>query len=419
MAGCHGLSSAGTSQTEGRFTVKFRAGNANYRSDHDISLQSGCNHLNQFSYPAGGHMNAFAHRNVLASRSATRRRLIGATLGSAAALAAPRAGAIRALARQGTPAATCAPATTEESMAIAEAYFDAFNAGDAAKLGALLSPDYAHQGALVTPQDRDLHIERMLTNRAAFPDGTYDIQDIIANGDLVAIRHVFSGTLQGPYAGVEPEGQPVTVRGVHIHRIACGQIVETWNSGDGLGLLRQIGALPPPGPAPRTPEDAVTTPAVATPSASCPPDTAESNAAIGSRWTEEALDKHDLDLLDEFVAEDLVHHSGIFIDEIGREALKEDFVALLTAFPDARFTADVIVADDDGAAVRWTGRGTHDGELQGLAPTGLPVVFTGINVYRVVCGQIVEGWSEPDSLGLLRQLGAVPDIYPGPATPTN
>ncbi len=92
--------------------------------------------------------------------------------------------------------------------------------------------------------------------------------------------------------------------------------------------------------------------------------------------------------------------------------------ALLTAFPDARFTADVVVATPDRAAVRWTGRGTHLGPLQNLQPTGKPVVFTGINVYRMACGQIVEGWSEPDSLGLLQQLGVVPELPLVAATPT-
>jgi len=53
-----------------------------------------------------------------------------------------------------------------------------------------------------------------------------------------------------------------------------------------------------------------------------------------------------------------------------------------------------------------------------LAPTGRPVVFTGINVYRIACGQTVEGWSEPDALSLLQQLGVVPEITPSAATPT-
>jgi steroid delta-isomerase-like uncharacterized protein len=353
----------------------------------------------------------------LAARRNTRRGLAQlAGSGIAAALAA-RLPIAKASAQDGTP---CPATTTEEAIAIAEAYFAAFNAGDADALGALLAPDYRHHGALVSEQDRELHQERLRITRAAFPDGQYELADVFANGDLVAVRHMFTGTLQGPYAGVEPAGQPVAVRAVHIHRIACGQIVETWNSGDGLGLLRQIGALPAPGPSPRTPLNAATTPTVASPAADCPPASADASAEIGRRWTEEALDSHDLDILDEFVAEDLVHHAGIFVDELGRQALKDDLASLIDAFPDVRFTADVIVATEDRAAVRWTGAGTHEGELQGIAPTGVPVVFTGINVYRIDCGQIVEGWSEPDSLWLLRQLGVVPEItLTGEATPTS
>jgi steroid delta-isomerase-like uncharacterized protein len=351
----------------------------------------------------------------LAFHRRTRSALLRAA-GSLIAVLATRFPVSRVLAQDGTP---CPATTAEEAEAVAKAYFAAFNAGDADALGALLAPDYRHHGALVTDQDRALHQERLRINQRAFPDGHYELVDMFAQGDLVAVRHIFTGTLQDAYAGVEPTGQPVAVRGVHIHRVACGRIVETWNSGDALGLLRQIGALPSPGPSPRTPLEAVATPVVATPVASdCPPGTAEENAAIGRRWTEDALDGHNLDLLDEFVAEDLVHHAGLFVDEIGREALKADLAALIEAFPDIRFTADVVLASADRAAVRWTGRGTHQAEFQGLAPTGLPVVFTGINVYRIACGQIVEGWSEPDALGLLQQLDVVPEIAPSPATPT-
>jgi len=306
--------------------------------------------------------------------------------------------------------ATPCPATTpEEAIAAAEAYFAAFNAGDADALGAVLADDYVHHGALVAQQDRELHMERLLANRAAFPDGYYDVQDVFAEGDLVVARHVFTGTLQQPYAGVEPQGQPVAVRAVHIHRVVCGKIVETWNNGDGLGVLRQIGALPA-GPAARTPQHA-STPA-ASPAAACPPGSAEENATIARRWTEEALDAHALDVLDEFVAADIVHHAGLYNDEIGRDALKSDLAALLAAFPDIRFSADVVVATEDRAAVRWTGRGTNDGEFQGQPPTGVGVEFTGTNVYRIACGEIVEGWSEPDSLGLLQQLGLLPEVQP-------
>jgi steroid delta-isomerase-like uncharacterized protein len=354
-----------------------------------------------------------------ADRQHTRRGIARAATGGLAALLAGRYGIGDVSAQAGTPSATpCPPTTSEESAAVARAYFDAFNAGDVSALDALLAPDYRHHGAMVTDQDRELHKERLRTYLAAFPDQHYMIEDVIAQGDLAATRWIFTGTLQGPYAGVEPSGQQVAVRGVHIHRVTCGQIVETWNSGDALGLLRQIGALPGAGPSPRTPEDQATPAATPAPAA-CPPGNAAENAEIARRWTEDALDSHNLDLLDDFVAPDLIHHAGIFVDEIGRDALKSDLAALLDAFPDSRWTADVVVADDDGAVVRWTGRGTNTGSLQGIPPTGKDVVFTGINVYHIECGQIVEGWSEPDSLGLLQQLGVVPQISPIGATPTS
>ena len=272
------------------------------------------------------------------SRPRSRRTFLGAMLAGAPLAVAANRGAARAQ-DEASEATPCPATTPEEAIAVAEAYFAAFNSGDADALGALLADDYTHHGALVAQQDRELHKERLLTNQAAFPDGQYDLEDVFAEGDLVVVRHVFTGTLQQPYAGVEPQGQPVAVRGVHIHRVACGKIVETWNNGDGLGLLRQIGALPG-GPSPRTPQHA-STPA-ASPTASCPPGSADESATIARRWTEEALDTHNLDILDEIVAVDTVHHAGLYIDEIGRDALKSDLNALLTSFPDIGFTADVV-----------------------------------------------------------------------------
>ena len=343
-----------------------------------------------------------------ASRARTRREVLGAV---AASLPLAVIGtSLPELAQDGSATATPCPATTpEEAIAVARAYIDAFNSGDVDALDALLAEDYVHSGAVVSQQDREIHKERLLTNRAAFPDGHYDVQDIFSDGDNVVARWVFTGTLQAPYAGVEPAGQHVAVRGVHIHRVSCGKIEETWNNGDGLGLLRQIGALPA-GAAARTPQHA-STPA-ASPEASCPRGSAVENAEIARRWTEDALDAHQLDVLDEFVAADIIHHAGLYRDEIGRDSLKGDLAALIASFPDIRFSADVVVATDSQAAVRWTGRGTNDGEFQGQPPTGKHVEFTGINVYRIACGEIVEGWSEPDSLGLLQQLGVVLVVQP-------
>ena len=78
------------------------------------------------------------------------------------------------------------------------------------------------------------------------------------------------------------------------------------------------------------------------------------------------------------------------------------------AFPDLRMTADQSIAEGDYVATRWTGRGTHKGELFGIPATGKEATVTGISIDRWADGKIVESWTNWDTLGLLQQIGAVP-----------
>lgn len=61
-------------------------------------------------------------------------------------------------------------------------------------------------------------------------------------------------------------------------------------------------------------------------------------------------------------------------------------------------------------ATHWTGRGTHDGELMGIAPTRKETTITGITMSRLQNGKVVEEWTNWDTLGMLQQLGAVPEM---------
>ncbi len=80
--------------------------------------------------------------------------------------------------------------------------------------------------------------------RGSIPDLHVQLDDLLCEGDLVAVRISLQGTHGGHGLGVAPSGQKVSVKGILIVRIVDGQIVEGWNSYDQLGLLRQIGALP-------------------------------------------------------------------------------------------------------------------------------------------------------------------------------
>jgi predicted ester cyclase len=92
----------------------------------------------------------------------------------------------------------------------------------------------------------------------------------------------------------------------------------------------------------------------------------------------------------------------------GPQGLKELVTTLRTAFPDLRLTVDDMVAEGDKVVDRFMARGTHQGELFGIAATGKQVAWLGIAIHRIVGGQLVETWASPDTLGLMRQLGAVP-----------
>lgn len=138
-----------------------------------------------------------------------------------------------------------------------------------------------------------------------------------------------------------------------------------------------------------------------------------STSAIAHRFFDEVWSQGKLDLVDELFAPGYVGHpSGPDETVRGPEGVKEYVGRLRAGVPDLDVTVEDQVADGDKIATRWTARGTHDGELMGIDPTGRTATVTGITIQRIgEGGQIVEGWTNWDMLGMLQQLGVVP----GPA----
>ena len=77
-------------------------------------------------------------------------------------------------------------------------------------------------------------------------------------------------------------------------------------------------------------------------------------------------------------------------------------------FPDIQWTLEEVIAEGDKVAARFTMRGTHRGAFFGVPPTGKTIVVQAMNFYRLSGGQFVEERGQPDLLGLLEQIGAVP-----------
>ena len=133
----------------------------------------------------------------------------------------------------------------------------------------------------------------------------------------------------------------------------------------------------------------------------------EENKAIIRRLVE-AFNKHDVALLDEFMAPDFVDHT---IQLQGLESFKKFEAMFITGFPDYSETIEDIIAEGDKVWIHFKVIGTHTGEwnLFGvpLAPTGKKITYTGIGIWRIVDGKIVERKSVRDMLDFLRQIGVI------------
>ena len=110
----------------------------------------------------------------------------------------------------------------------------------------------------------------------------------------------------------------------------------------------------------------------------------------------------------EYYASDYIYHGPGGQELRGREGIKGLWAVFFAAFPDLRATIDDMVAEGDKLVLRWTVRGTHRGEFQGIAPTNKQVTLPIIEMFRVAGGQLVEAWDSFDRLDLMQQLGAIP-----------
>jgi steroid delta-isomerase-like uncharacterized protein len=132
------------------------------------------------------------------------------------------------------------------------------------------------------------------------------------------------------------------------------------------------------------------------------------NKALVRRYAEEVWNKGNLDVLDEYVAPEIMCSRGNGHKPIrGPEGLKKCVAMIRTAFPDHCLTIEETIAEGDKVVWRWTMRGTYLGSTMGVLPTG-NLVTTGIAIYRLQGGKIVERRGEADMLGLLEQLGVIP-----------
>ena len=133
----------------------------------------------------------------------------------------------------------------------------------------------------------------------------------------------------------------------------------------------------------------------------------EENKALVSRFVEEFWNQGKTEAADELMTADAI----IVLPgrgQVSKESFKGFVKVMRGAFPDWYSTQEELIAEDDRVGERWTGRGTHRGEFQGIAPTGRQVTVPGFVFYRISSGKIAEFRGLFDGLSMLQQLGAIP-----------
>lgn len=138
--------------------------------------------------------------------------------------------------------------------------------------------------------------------------------------------------------------------------------------------------------------------------------TAGENKDVVRRYLEDGWNEAAHELVAELVVPEAPHHDPTLSDRPdGPAGRRQSIQVYHTVCPDVHISIEEMVAETDLVAVRWLGRGTHEGELMGIEPTGTEIEVAGMSINRVSEGQIAETLEVYDTLGLLQQIGAIPE----------
>jgi steroid delta-isomerase-like uncharacterized protein len=141
------------------------------------------------------------------------------------------------------------------------------------------------------------------------------------------------------------------------------------------------------------------------------PATEESRTKATLRRFVDATNSGDTELISQAVDAifdpDVQISTPLPVEATGAPAIKEVFTTLLRAYPDLHIEVDDLIEEGDKVVARQTVTGTHLGEYMGLAPTGRPVAYNEVFIFRYVDGRIAETWGVVDVLSQMKQLGAL------------
>jgi steroid delta-isomerase-like uncharacterized protein len=133
----------------------------------------------------------------------------------------------------------------------------------------------------------------------------------------------------------------------------------------------------------------------------------KANKVLACQFFYELLKSPNLESISAMIDVSYVDHAAPPGLAAGPDGFRQLVRMFRQAFPDMMATVEDVIAEGDRVVLRWTARGTHQGDLMGFAPTGREVRMTGINIYRIASGRIVERWGNSDDFGMWQQLGTL------------
>jgi len=133
----------------------------------------------------------------------------------------------------------------------------------------------------------------------------------------------------------------------------------------------------------------------------------EENKALIRRYIAELINTGNVDHVEEFISPDFTEVYAGKRYQVGIQGAREHVIGVRQTYPDLTLTVDQQIGEGDWVATSITARGTHQGVWLGMKPTGKTVVYTGVNVERVVDGKIVEHGGAANLLLELLEIGAI------------
>ena len=138
--------------------------------------------------------------------------------------------------------------SAEDNKAIVRRFWGVWEEGNIGLVDDLLSPDNVNHSPGSTDQPEGPEGVRAVVTmfRSGMPDLRVIIEDMIAQGDKVAVRYTLEGTHEGELVGVPPTGQRLSIKSISVEQVSDGKIREHWRITDSLDMMQQLGVIPAP-----------------------------------------------------------------------------------------------------------------------------------------------------------------------------